>query len=129
MGRHVPWVKTPQDVITLLDTYMVQYSARELAYWQDWYDHGSPGQMAKLVALQMDLGITKPWVDFIFTRTFEYPNPIGGLRDFVETPHREVIVLSGADVMAAMEQLLDLFLRRVDISGIARLNKHHIHDA
>lgn len=80
----VPWVQEPQDVVALLDTYLLQYSARQLAYWrQGWYDHGSAGTMGELAALQMDPQIASPWVDIIFSRTWEYPFPSASYLDYL----------------------------------------------
>jgi len=84
VGRYIPWVETPEDVITLLDTYQVQYLARQMAYWrQNWYGHGNSGRMAKVAAIQMDPAITTPWVNLIFTATFEYPFPLAGIQDLM----------------------------------------------
>jgi len=84
VGRYIPWVRTPQDVITLLDTYVLQYGAQQMAYWRrNWYDHGNAGRMAEVVALQMDPEITRPWVEFIFSRTWEYPFPPAGVQDYL----------------------------------------------
>jgi len=82
--RFIPWVETPQDVVTLLDTYQVQYLARQMAYWrQNWYGHGNAGRMAKLVAIQMDPEITRPWVKLIFSASYEYPYPLAGIQDLM----------------------------------------------
>ena len=44
------------------------------------------------------------------------------LRDFAEAADGKVIVLTGADVMTPMQELLDLGLRRIDLLGGARLD-------
>ena len=84
VGRYIPWVETPKDVMQLLDTYCLQYSVRQMAYWrQNWYDHGNAARMMSVVAIQMDPKITQPWVDFVFTRTWEYPYPPAGVLDYL----------------------------------------------
>ena len=42
----------------LLDTYGLQYGVRQMAYWQNWYDHGNAGAHGEVAALQMDPKIT-----------------------------------------------------------------------
>ena len=84
VGRHIPWVKTPDDVIQLLDTYLVQYMAKQTMYYQHYYDHAHSALLAQIAAIQNDPVITRPWLDFIFSRTWEYPSrDYGSLRDFV----------------------------------------------
>jgi len=84
VGRYIPWVKTPDDVVALLDTYVLQWSARQMAYWrQSWDDHGNAGRMAELAALQMAAHIAKPWVEFIFDRTWEAPLPPASVQDYM----------------------------------------------
>lgn len=83
VGRYVPWVKSPQDVVALLDTYLLQYAAQQMAYFQYYYDHEHAGRLAEIVAVQGDPEITKPWIDIIFNRTWEYPLPYAGAQDFM----------------------------------------------
>ncbi len=83
VGRRIPWVKSPQDVVALLDTYLLQYGAQQMAYFQYYYNHEHAGRLAELVAIQGDPEITKPWIEIIFSRTWEYPLPYAGAQDFM----------------------------------------------
>lgn len=83
VGKHISWVKTPDDVITLLDTYIVQYGAREMMYYQSYYDHAHAAQLATLAAIQSNPEISHPWVKFIFSNTWEYPLPYASIEDYI----------------------------------------------
>lgn len=59
VGRHIPWVKTPEDVIALLDTYILQYGAREMMFYQSYYNHAHAAQLSTLAAIQTDPEISR----------------------------------------------------------------------
>jgi len=82
VSRFVPWVKTPQDVIKLIDTYLVQHTAKRILRYQ-WYT----GEMkiARLATLLGDRELTDPWMEWLFTGTYVYPLPISGLQDLMVT--------------------------------------------
>ncbi len=78
VGRHVGWVKTPADVIALLDTYLIQMAARDMLY------HGAnPGGLAAVIAMQTDPGIADAWVKALFDWTWVYPYPYAGIQDYM----------------------------------------------
>lgn len=73
VGRYIKWVKTPEDVIALLDTYLVQYAAKEALYMRYYYNYGHAGFLAQFAAIQGDLEISEPWVKAAYERSWEYP--------------------------------------------------------
>jgi hypothetical protein len=83
VGRYVKWVKTPDDVIALLDTYMLQYGARQAQYMQFYYNQEQPAVLAKYAAYQTDPEIATPWVKHAFEWTWEYPHPYAGAEDYM----------------------------------------------
>lgn len=83
VGRHIKWVKTPQDVITLLDTYVLQFGARQAMYMQFFYNHVQPMVLSKFAAYQTDPSIATPWVKTAFEWTWEYPYPYAGIEDYM----------------------------------------------
>jgi hypothetical protein len=83
IGRFIRWVKTPKDVVALLDTYILQYGARETLYFQHYYSHEHAGRLAQLVAFQAEPRISQPWVKALFSRTWEYPFPYAGIEDYM----------------------------------------------
>ena len=82
VNKFVPWVRTPQDVIKLIDTYLVQHTAKRILRYQ-WYT----GEMkiARLATLLADRELTDPWMEWLFTGTYVYPLPISGLQDLIVT--------------------------------------------
>ncbi|MFW6164444.1 MAG: hypothetical protein ACODAJ_16865, partial [Planctomycetota bacterium] len=78
VGRFVPWVKTPQDVIRLLDVYLVQTTAKRILRY---HYHTDPMDIANLAAVVGDTTVTDPWMEWLFTRTFIYPLPVAGIQD------------------------------------------------
>ncbi len=85
VGHYVPWVKTPADVIRLLDTHLLQFGAQEVMCFQKFYDHEHAGMLAKLAAIQGDPAITDPWMDSMMTWTWEYPRRVGTFLSFLYT--------------------------------------------
>ena len=85
VGRYLPWVKTPDDVIELIDTYLVQDYANRMMKYRYFYDHGQAALLLEAVAVQNDTSITDPWMEFLFTRGWEYPQALSGLGDNLVT--------------------------------------------
>lgn len=79
VGRYIPWVKTPEDVKWLLDVYLVQYTANQIMHYRYFYnDHVAP--MTILAAtVQNSAMISEPWMDFLFTRAWQYPQAMAGV--------------------------------------------------
>jgi len=82
VGRYVPWVRTPRDVIKLIDTHLVQHTAKRVLRYQ-WFT----GEMkiARLAAVLGDNRLTDPWMQWLFSRTFVYPLPPSGIQDLMIT--------------------------------------------
>jgi len=78
VGRFVPWVKTPEDVLRLVDVYLVQTTAKRILRY---HYHTDPMDIANLAAVVGDRRITDPWMDWLFARTFIYPLPVAGIQD------------------------------------------------
>ena len=52
VGRYLPWVKTPDDVIALVDTYLVQHHANDIMHYRFYADHKVVMFMMETVLLQ-----------------------------------------------------------------------------
>ncbi|UCC99569.1 MAG: hypothetical protein JSW66_06725, partial [Phycisphaerales bacterium] len=85
VGRFIPWVKTPQDLRWLLDVYTIQYAANEISHFRFYYDHGLARMLINLAVIQDDNDISSPWMEFIWTRGWEFPQTLAGLPDNVIT--------------------------------------------
>lgn len=85
VGRYIPWVKTPDDVIKLIDTYLVQDNANDIMHFRYYYDHGMHLLMMKAVLVQDDTEISHPWIEFLWNRMWEYPQALSGMADNVVT--------------------------------------------
>jgi len=83
VGRYIKWVKTPEDVIALLDTYLLQYGVRQAMYMQFYYNQEQPALLAKYAAYQANGPIATPWVKHAFEWTWEYPHPYAGAEDYM----------------------------------------------
>jgi hypothetical protein len=77
IGRHIPWVKSPQDVIELFDTYLVQNTARRILRYQ--YHTGS-GRILIIATVLGDKDITTPWLENLFSKSFIYPQKLMGIQ-------------------------------------------------
>ncbi len=73
VGRFIPWVRAPEDIVRLLDTHLVQYMAKNMEYYRYYYDEDSGQMMLALAAIQADPVITKPWMEWLWTRVYYYP--------------------------------------------------------
>jgi len=80
VGRFVPWVKKPRDLIKLLDTYLVQTVAKRTLRYQ-YYTSNSALAIADIALVMEDKRITAPWVEWLFSRTFIYPLPVEGIQN------------------------------------------------
>ncbi len=78
VGRFVPWVKTSEDVIRLIDVYLVQTVAKRIMRY---HYHTDPVDIANLAAVVGDNKFTRPWMEWLFSRTFIYPLPVSGIAD------------------------------------------------
>ncbi len=74
----MPWVKSPQDVIRLIDMYLVQTTAKRILRY---HYHTDPMDIANLATVVGDRRVTDPWMEWLFSRTFIYPLPVGGIQD------------------------------------------------
>lgn len=82
VGRFVPWVKTPQDVVRLIDVYLVQTTAKRIMRY---HYHTDPMDVANLAAVVSNRRVTDPWMEWLFRRTFIYPLPVAGIQDVMIT--------------------------------------------
>jgi len=84
VGRFVPWVKTPQDVVRLIDTYLVQTMAKRCMRYQI-YSSNEPARILTPVQVLADNAVTGPWMEWLFSSTFIIPLPLAGLQDLLVT--------------------------------------------
>ena len=116
VGRFVPWVKTPRDVIRLIDMYLVQTTAKRILRY---HYHTDPMDIANLATVVGDRRVTDPWMEWLFSRTFIYPLPVGGIQDtMISGTNREGTEFVGSTYYAQGEGAsrvaasLDQYLRR-----------------
>ena len=78
LGRFIPWIKTPADLVRFYDTYVLQYYAHQIMTYNAYLDAPTAEWMARAIAVQQDAVICKPWVDWLFHYVWTYPNkPMG----------------------------------------------------
>ncbi|MHC4717948.1 MAG: hypothetical protein ACYS5V_13320, partial [Planctomycetota bacterium] len=85
VGRFVPWVKTDRDVRRLIETRVLQYGARQIMRFHRWNDKGTPNFLMTVAAVQQDPKITRPWMDYLWSRTYVYPYRRAGLPEYLST--------------------------------------------
>jgi hypothetical protein len=76
--RFIPAVKTSKDVIELLDTYLVQTVAKRILRY---HYVTIPTEIAHTSTVLADPSVTDPWMDWLFTRMFQYPLRLAGAQD------------------------------------------------
>ncbi|MHC4717665.1 MAG: hypothetical protein ACYS5V_11895, partial [Planctomycetota bacterium] len=80
--RFVPWVRTPRDVVKLIDVYFVQTTAKRIMRY---HYHTDPMEIANVASMLGDRDVTDPWLEWLFSRTFIYPLPPAGIQDVMIT--------------------------------------------
>ncbi|MDP6112133.1 MAG: hypothetical protein QGG53_09735, partial [Planctomycetota bacterium] len=85
VGRYIPWIKTSDDLITMLDTYVIQDYANCIMKSRSFTDHEQSKMMMTCVLAQDDTSISDPWMEFLFTRGWEYPQALSGFADNIIT--------------------------------------------
>jgi len=80
IGRFVPWVKTSEDVCKLIEVYLVQTTAKRILRY---HYHTNPMVIAELAALLGSGPVTDPWMEFLFTRTWKYPQRPAGIQELM----------------------------------------------
>ena len=85
VGRFIPWVETSQDVIELLDTYLLQMLAKRFMRYHYTGDGREPEYLAEIAAIIGDAEVAQPMMEWLFHRTFYYPRPLAGIPDYMVT--------------------------------------------
>jgi hypothetical protein len=123
IGRYVPWVRTPQDVIKLIDVYLLQTTAKRIMRY---HYHTDPMEIANLASIVGDNTVTDPWMEWLFSRTFIYPLPPVGIQDAMVTGcERDGCEYIGSSYYAQGEGASRVALaleRYVDAGGNAEYN-------
>jgi hypothetical protein len=68
VGRYVKWVKTPEDVVKLLDTSLVQYLVKNIFARRYEYGNDNLDYLLNLAVIQGDGQVTEPWLERMFTQ-------------------------------------------------------------
>jgi len=83
VGRFVPWVREPKDVIELLDVYLVQERVKRYLRYHG-VDANNPALLAGIAAIYGEQhNVTDPWLEWVFNRTWVYPLSVSGLPDMI----------------------------------------------
>jgi len=68
VGRYIAWVKTPADVVKLLDTNLIQYLVKNIFARRYEYGNDNVDLLFKLVVIQGDARISEPWLERMYTQ-------------------------------------------------------------
>jgi hypothetical protein len=85
INRFIPWVKNSQDVIMLLDTYLVQTTAKRILRYQ--YHSGGSARICTPAAVLGDSEVCDPWMKWLFAKAFAYPLALSGIDDVMVAAH------------------------------------------
>ena len=85
VGRFVPWVRTDEDVRRLIETRILQFGARQVMHFNVFNDKETPTFLMRLAAVQQAPDVTRPWMEFLWSRTWVYPHARAGLPDYLST--------------------------------------------
>lgn len=85
VGRFLPWVRTDEDVRRLIETRILQFGARQVMHFNVFNDKETPTFLMRLAAVQQHPEVTRPWMDFLWSRTWVYPHARAGLPDYLST--------------------------------------------
>jgi len=80
IGRFLPEVKQPDDLVRLLDVYLVQTVAKRILRYH-YYTSNSALAIADVALALGDRVVTAPWIKWLFSRTFIYPLPLEGIQN------------------------------------------------
>jgi hypothetical protein len=82
VGRFVPWVRAPEDVVRLIDVHLAQEHAKRLMRYHA-VDANNPARLATVAALAANRELTDPWMEWVFSRTWIYPLSVSGVADLI----------------------------------------------
>jgi hypothetical protein len=84
INRFIPWVNSSEDVIALLDTYLMQNLAKNYLRYH-YYWSNEPAMVVTPATILGDRQFTKDWMEWLFAKTFVYPLPASGLQELMVT--------------------------------------------
>jgi len=82
--RFIPWVRSSADVVALLDGYLVQNDAKRILRYNKMWDN-APTLIVTPAMILGDTAFTKPWMEWLWSKAYIYPNPPSGLPDLITT--------------------------------------------
>ncbi|MHC4717491.1 MAG: hypothetical protein ACYS5V_11010, partial [Planctomycetota bacterium] len=85
VGRHVRWVKTPDDLRAFLDQRLLALPVREMIHFDMGSSHGTPAAAITLATIMHDRKATAPLMEHLFSSTWDYPLPLSGVQDYLVT--------------------------------------------
>jgi len=103
ISRFVPWVKTSDDLVKLMDMYLVQTQAKEVMRFQT-VNSGWTAILADFAAVLggKDREVTLPMMQWLWTSAWVYPLATAGLPDYLVTGYdRNGVQLIGSRFYAA----------------------------
>lgn len=87
LGRFIPWVEDSEDVVELLDVYLMQTLAkRQMRY----HYHTGPYGVLTCAAVLGDAEMVRPLIDWTFASAWKYPLKPAGLQNIMIVSHDRV---------------------------------------
>jgi len=85
LSRFVPWIRSSDDVMKLLDMHLLQHTAKKVMRYHHFGDGREPWYIAEIAMAAGDTDFTRPWLEWAFSRNFFYPQALGGIQDYMIT--------------------------------------------
>lgn len=127
VGRYIPWIHDDTDLRRMIETRLVQYAAKQVLRWQRWDDKDTPTWLMTIAAIQQAPGVTRPWLDELWRRTWVYPYPVAGLPELISTTTQrdgttDIGSVFYAQTGSPFAQLAELSHRYVENGGDKRFD-------
>ncbi|MCK5843865.1 MAG: hypothetical protein KAG97_04100, partial [Victivallales bacterium] len=131
VSKHVSWVKSSNDIIKLLDMYLVQNVAKKIMRYQYFT---FPDCLVKAAITLGDKDVTNDWMKFAFTKSFRYGCPPQGFDVLLDNlADRSGLAYKGSTFYSLGEaeciaaDILETYSEVTDTEKYKMYNKYHPH--
>jgi len=84
-GRFIPWVKTSDDLRAFLDQRILTWGMNKVLEHRVTSSHQTPLLAIEMAILADNPEATGPLMEYLVTRTWDYPLPLSGVQDYMVT--------------------------------------------
>lgn len=81
LRQYIPWINSPEDVVKLFDTFLVQHYAKQITYFRIYGDGGMAANLFEMAIMLEDNDVSSPWFRWLENKFWVYPQALGGFMD------------------------------------------------